>query len=613
MYETALRHYHEGRLTEAAACCSTILNQTPREFRTLRLLGQVRSKQGALADAAYILTAALGIGSTDIADVIVALNELATVEAAQQHYDAAFDYYCRALAIEPNNADTLYNYGNARYAAGQIDAAIAIYREGLSKQPDYAEMHNNLGNALRGIGELEEAAGSYRRAIALSPDLVQAYNNLGSTLCLLDRADAAVDCHRRAIEINPDDAASLVGLGHALHRLKRYDEAAEQFQQALRHHPDDVTALFRLGITLIASNRNEEAAVRLERVVAISPSYGEARMALGNALIGLNRYTEALQQYRDAGATMPDSAELKHNEAIALLGVGAWPEGWQRLEARFAITSLFPKPPFPDGAPYWRGETDIAGKTILLQAEQGLGDTLQYVRYVPLVAERGARVVLRVQPELRKLLADMTGADTVVTLNDPPPDAALVCAMMSLPLAFGTQVSTVPCDVPYLRTPPEYLTLWQTFLGARSRPRIGVAWSGRQHLPLRSMPLAALAPLLGRPDFEFHALQQEIPQVDRDWLAANPLLIDHSAELKDFSDTAALVEQMDLVVTIDTAVAHLAGALARPVWMMLPFSADCRWLLNRQDTPWYPTARLFRQKRNGDWDGVVAEVVGSLL
>ncbi len=353
MYGTALWHYHEGRLTEAAACCSTILNQTPREFRTLRLLGQVRRKQGALDEAAYFLTAALGIGSTDTADVIVALNELAAVEAAREHYDAAFDYYYCALAIEPNDARTLYNYGNALYAADQLDAAIAIYREGLSRQPDVAEIHNNLGNALRGTGKLEEAVDSYRRAI---------------------------------------------GLGDALYSHNRYDEAREQFQQTLRRHPGDVTALFKLGITLLASYRNEEAAVWLERAVAISPSYGEARMALGNALVGLNRHSEALLQYRESGATMPDSAELKFNGAIALLGIGAWPEGWQVLEARFAIASVFPEPPVRNNAPYWRGETGIDDKTILLQTEQGLGDTLQYVHYAPLVAERGAQVILRAGP-----------------------------------------------------------------------------------------------------------------------------------------------------------------------------------------------------------------------
>jgi hypothetical protein len=335
-------------------------------------------------------------------------------------------------------------------------------------------------------------------------------------------------------------------------------------------------------------------------------------MALGTALAGLNRHAEALDQYREAYAVMPDSLELQYNEAMALVATGAWPEGWERLEVRFAIADMSPLPQAVDKMARWVGESPIDGKTILLQAEQGLGDTLQFVRYVPLVAERGARVVLRVQPALGKLMAGMPGAERVITSYDNVTDVDMVCPLMSLPHAFATRVATVPATVPYLRAPMRYLQLWQALLGLRSRPRVGLAWWGRQHLPLRSMPLATLAPLLQRTDLEFHALQQEIPDRDRAWLAGNPGLMDHSAELKDFADTAALISQMDLVITIDTSVAHLAGALARPVWIMLPFSADARWLLDRNDTPWYPTARLFRQRRQMDWDGVVAEVVQAL-
>ena len=457
MYETALQHFNHGRLTEAAACCSAALNQTPCDFRTLRLLGQVRSRQGAFADASYILIAALGIGSPDPDDVVVALNELATIEAMQQHYDEAIGYYRRALAIAPDDTRTLYNYGNALYDAGQIEAAIGVYREGVSKQPDFAELHNNLGNALRAAGNVQEAADSYQRALTLSPDLVQAHNNLGGILYLLDRAEEAVECHRRAIAINQNDAASLIGEAIALHKLKKYDESSAQYQRALTLCPDDPAALLGFGITLTASDRCDEAAVWLRRAIAVSPADGAARMALGTAFVGLNRHAEAFQQYREAAALMPVSPELTHNEAIALLAMGAWPEGWRRLEARFAVTSFFPAQAFPEHFSFWHGEPGIEGKTILLQAEQGLGDTLQYVRYVPLVAERGARVVLRVQPRLGKLLADMPGADVVMTLYDNPPDVDLICPLMSLPLAFSTTVVTVPARVPYLRTPPDYV------------------------------------------------------------------------------------------------------------------------------------------------------------
>lgn len=612
MYATALRHYQAGRFVEAGAACGVILNRTPRDFRALRLLGMVHSRQGAFSDAAFFLTAALGSGSSDTNDTVAALNELATAELAQHHHDAAIDCFHRALLLQPGDAMTLYNYGNALYGAGQIDRAIAVYRQGLAAQPAFAELHNNLGNALRASGKLEEAIDSYRQAIALRPDLLDPHNNLGRTLCLLDRAAEAADCHRRAIETDPNDAGSQIDLANTLRSLGKYNEAGEYYRYALRLSPDNVLALLGLGMALTADYRHAEAVAWLQHAIAVNPAYGAARMAMGNALVGLNRHAEALMHYREARATMPNSPELTHNEAIALLATGAWPEGWERLEARFAVPGMFPTLKLPEQAPFWRGEPGIAGKTILLQAEQGLGDTLQYVRYVPLLAERGAHVVLRVQPRLGRLLAKMPGADKVITSFDEPPEFDLLCPLMSLPHAFRTTIEDVPAAVPYLRTPPEFQLLWQALLGARTRPRVGIAWSGRQHLPYRSMPLEVLAPLLRRADMEFHSLQMEMPEMDRDWLAANPVLIDHSAEQKDFADAAGLVAQMDLVVTIDTSLAHLAGALALPVWIMLPFSADCRWLLDRVDTPWYPTARLFRQPRDRDWQSVVDSVVQAL-
>jgi hypothetical protein len=264
----------------------------------------------------------------------------------------------------------------------------------------------------------------------------------------------------------------------------------------------------------------------------------------------------------------------------------------------------------PPDVPHWRGATEVAGRTILLQAEQGLGDTIQFVRYAPMVTALGARVVLRVQPGLRKILAWLPEVAAVLTFFDPVPAVDLQCPLMSLPLAFHTTLHTVPARVPYLHAAPEYLLLWEALLGQRRRRRIGVAWHGRQNRPSRSMPLARLEPLLRLPDLEFHTLQRDMPEEDRAWLAGYRTVADHTAELdKDFADTAAVISLMDLVITIDTSIAHLAGALGKPVWIMLPFSADCRWLLERSDSPWYPTARLFRQRRPGDWGGVVAEVV----
>ena len=538
-------------------------------------------------------------------------------EIAVQHHQAgrfaeAVAACQRALALQPNDAATLQTLGNALMAMQRVDAAIEAFRQGLFAQPNSAGLHLNLASALRTAGRLEEATVSYRSAILLRPERAQSHSDLGHVLCLLGRHEEAVQSYRQALAFDPDDANSLIGRASALLALKENEAACECFQRALRISPDDTTALYGLGCALLARFRHEEAVPYLERAAALRPGHSDTRAALGNALLGANRNAEALLNYRAAAENNEDVPGLQLNQALALLGIGAWSEGWQRFEARFSVPDVFPALDLPKDVRFWRGE-DIAGRTILLQAEQGFGDTIHCVRYAPLVAERGAKVVLRVQPELAKLAAEVRGVDTVLTSYDPAPAMDLICPLMSLPLAFGTEIATIPADVPYLKTPSPYRLLWQTLLGDRKRPRIGVAWRGQQHLPHRSMSLLHLAPLLQCADYEFHGLQKEMTEADREWLAATPLLIDHSAELRDFADTAAIAEEMDLVISIDTSVAHLAGALARPLWVMLPSSGDFRWLLDRDDSPWYPTARLFRQKRPGDWDQVVADVVRALL
>ena len=429
-------------------------------------------------------------------------------------------------------------------------------------------------------------------------------------------AAAAAVCHA-ILHRAPHDWLALRMLGGIHHREGTFDQAAQYIAAALQAAPretaDIVNLLNELAEALHGKRDLAGALDCYRRALKHDQRNAVALQNSGHVLVELNHHAEALEQFRLALTVTPDSPELRHNEAIAMLALGMWPEGWERLEARLQIPRLHLIDPVPADVPHWRGESCISGKTILLHAEQGLGDTLQYVRYVPLVAEHGARVVLRVQPELRKLLAGMPGADTVVTVHDAVPDVDLHCPLMSLPLAFATTTTTVPARIPYVSVPPEYQMLWQALLGRRQRRRIGLSWSGSQHLPARSMKLATLEPLLlARADLEFHALQQEIPEADRGWLAAHPVVADHSAAPKDFADTAALISLMDIVVSIDTAVAHLAGALGKKLAIMLPYNADCRWLLDRTDTPWYPTAQLFRQQRLGDWNGVVADVALAL-
>jgi tetratricopeptide (TPR) repeat protein len=408
-------------------------------------------------------------------------------------------------------------------------------------------------------------------------------------------------------------ALRLLGLAHGAQGA--YDQSGYFLTAALAAMPADsadaVGVLNELAALLCGQDDLAAAFDCYRRALERNPRDVTTLTNYAGALVHLNRHAEALALYRAALAITPESAELRTNAAVVLLAMGRWTEGWQVFEARLSLSEMFPPNRFPRDIPRWRGE-DITGKTILLQAEQGLGDTLHLVRYVPTVAARDARVVLRVQQDLGKVLAGFPGADAVVTNYDDVDDVDTWCPLMSLPLAFGTEITSIPSQVPYLQPPREYVWLWQTMLGLRRRPRIGIVWSARRYIPLRSMPLATLEPLLVRPDLEFHVLQKEIDEPDRAWLDRHPLVVDHSALLKDFADTAALISQLDLVLTIDTAVAHLAGAMARPVWLMLPFSADWRWLTDRTDTPWYPTARLFRQPRHRDWDAVVAEVIAAL-
>ncbi len=349
----------------------------------------------------------------------------------------------------------------------------------------------------------------------------------------------------------------------------------------------------------------------LRRAVALRPDMIEARSEMSPALCSLGRYAEALEQYRAAQIQQPDNWSARYLEALALIALGDWATGWELHEARWRSElgathrRLFARP-------YWLGETDLTGRTILLHAEQGCGDTLQFVRYVPLVAARGGRVLLEAQQGLAPLLADMPGVAGVITRGDALPPFDLHTSLMSLPRAFRTTLETVPADVPYIVPPTGRLVRWREHLGEPRTRRIGIAWSGTPSPWNRAIPLQLLRPIAERPDCELHTLQIEIWPADRAALHALPQIRDHSGALADFADTAALISLMDLVISIDTAAAHLAGALGKPTWLLLPVGPDYRWMLERTDCPWYPTMRLFRQPALHDWQSVVGRVIHCL-
>ena len=397
----------------------------------------------------------------------------------------------------------------------------------------------------------------------------------------------------------------------AAHR-GRHGDSAELATRALRLDPRHVEALCNRGAALRNLGRVQEALADYERALAIMPGHGPAHLNRGVALAALNRYEEAHASYDRALAIEPNDTRARFNRALArlvrgdLAGLADFEARWTGSDTQAGPRSL--------GAPQWSGQEPLDGKTLLLHTEQGFGDAIQFSRYVPQVAARGANIVLEAHAGLAPLLAQLPGVARTVVRGEPLPPFDLHCPLMSLALAFGTTLDTIPHDVPYLRAPEAHVERWRSRLGPRTRPRVGLAWSGSTTLKNdrnRTIALAQLAPLRAGP-FDFYALHKDIRASDEDALASGPPLTALAGDLVDFRDTAALVQEMDLVISVDTAVAHLAGAMAKPVWLLLPWSPDWRWLLERIDSPWYPTARLWRQPQPGDWGSVIENVAREL-
>ena len=398
----------------------------------------------------------------------------------------------------------------------------------------------------------------------------------------------------------------------ALHR-GRHEAALDLSTRALALDPHHVDVLCNRGAALRNLGRYEEALADYDRAIAANPGHGPAHNNRGVALAALNRHEEAEAAYDRALAVNAGDDRARFNRGLARLIRGDLARGLADFEARWTGSDTQAgQRPMP--APQWSGREPLEGRTILLHSEQGLGDSIQFARYVPQVAALGATVLVEAHGGLPPLLAQLPGVAGVFDRGAPLPPYDFHCPLMSLALAFGTTLATIPAAVPYLRAPPGHVERWRARLGPRSRPRVGLAWSGSTTLRNdrnRSIPLALLAPLRLLP-IDFFALQKDVRPGDADALRSGPPIAAYGDELADFRDTAALVELMDLVISVDTAVAHLAGAMAKPAWVLLPWSPDWRWLLDRTDSPWYPTARLLRQSQPGDWEGVVARLAREL-
>jgi tetratricopeptide (TPR) repeat protein len=532
-----------------------------------------------------------------------------------KRFDEALASYDRALALRPNFVEALYNRGNLLRELKRFDEALASYDRALALRPNFIEALQNRGHALEQLKRFEEALASYDRALALRPNFVEALFNRGNALRQLKRFEEALASYDPALALRPEHAEALSNRGLIFHELKRFDEALASYDRALALRPNFVEARYNRGVTLTELKRFDEALASHDRVLAERPDFIEALQHQGHTLEQLKRFDEALASYDRALAERPDHADAHFSEALCRLKIGDFDRGWEKYEWRWETEVQRPaKRSFTQ--PLWLGQEEIAGKTILLHAEQGLGDTIQFCRYVPLVAARGVRVVLEVQKSLQELMSSLDGVAHIMSRGDPLPDFDLQCPLLSLPLAFRTQLETIPSAVPYLRASPQALNNWERRLGPRDRPRIGLVWSGNPNPinpgdHIRSIGFNSFLSLLDI-NATFVSLQKDVRAADAMVLKDRSDLLHFGDELSTFSDTAALISNLDLVISVDTSVAHLAGALGKPVWVLLSFLGDWRWLLDREDSPWYPTARLFRQDATRAWDNVIARVHAAL-
>ncbi|HLH93695.1 MAG TPA: tetratricopeptide repeat protein [Xanthobacteraceae bacterium] len=505
--------------------------------------------------------------------------------------------------MRPSQLSPRFRRARRLHEAGELDAAEQLYAEILRRDPRHFDALHLTAMLHYQRGRLERAEKLLRAALALDPCRADAQGDLGLVLLAAGRAQDAVPCYEAACRIAPEDADTHNGLGVAWLRIDRIAEALASFDRALALCPDHVGAFGNRGNALLKLNRVHEAIASFDAGLRIAPKH--ARL-LTNRAIALRRIDcprEALMDVSRARACTPDFAEARFVESLIRLTLGDFAAGWEAYEHRWA-TAAFAAHRRKLARPLWLGDRPLAGKTILLYAEQGYGDTIQFVRYAPRVAALGARVVLEVQAVLARLLAASLPVE-VVAHGRPLPEFDLQCPLMSLPLALRTTLSTIPADIPYLAPPAEKAQAAPPADDrAPGRPlRIGIAWAGD---PLhkndlnRSLQLAKLRPLFDLPQIEFTGLQQEISAGDAELAHALPQL-SLAGPFADFAATATAIAPLDAVIAVDTAVAHLAGAIGKPLFLLLPYGADFRWLRGRSDSPWYPTARLFRQHAFGDW------------
>lgn len=519
----------------------------------------------------------------------------------------------KVLSVRPDFAEMWLSRGSVLSDLKRYDDALSALNRALSIRPEFAEAWFGRGSVLSDLRRYDDALSAFDRALSFRPDFAEVWLGRGSVLGDLRRYDDGLSAFDRALSIKPDLAKAWLGRGNLLIDLKRYDEALSDLDRALSIKADLAEAWLGRGNALNDLKRYDEAFAAYDKALSVKPDLAKAWLGRGSALGELKRYDEAYSAYAEAQRLQPNLAEAHFNEGFQRLLLGDLERGWDKYEYRWDTRQyLASKPRFAQ--PLWLGDCPIRDKVIFLHSEQGLGDTIMACRYVPMVAALGARVILEVKPALASLCRGLEGLSHLVVAGDAVPEFDYHCPLMTLPLAFKTRLETIPANVPYFRLPPDKIEHWRQRLG-QARFKIGVGWAGNPDFPKdhnRSILLRNILPILSVPGAQYFSIQKDLRDGDEEVLSGMPDLVHLGPEIGDFQDTAAIMSSLDLVISSDTSTVNLAGALGRPVWILLAANPDWRWLLDRSDSPWYPTARLFRQNTSGEWGTVVYEARSAL-
>ena len=541
-----------------------------------------------------------------------ALHLLGVLCFHAQQPDAAVEWIGRAVQQAPK-AEYLLSLATVLERQGRLEDARQHYSRALSLKPDDAGLWNHLGNLLWQLGHKDEAARNLQQALKLNPHYWEAAHNGGMLLLELGRHAEAIRCFDVAETLNAGSAALYQMRAVCLSELNRFDDAQADYEKSIALDPHLAETHNNLGLLHWRFGRLEQAFACFDSALALRPTFHAVLNNKAVILLHLQLLDDAFATLHRSLAAAPDDAQTLFYLATLQLLTGDFERGWLAREARWRLPSVG----LVDrnfAQPLWRGDQPLEGRTILLHSDEGLGDAIQFARYVPLVAALGARVILEVEPPIQQLLGGITGVAECINRSSSPA-FDLHCPLGTLPLAFGTRLDTIPFAQGYVPLPAAArVKAWENRLGPRDRLRVGLVWAGNpdhKNDHNRSTTLRMLAPLLDC-HVQFVSLQKGIRDQDRALLGQHPDIVDLTQHLTDFSDTAALISCLDLVISVDTSVAHLAGALGTPVWTMLPFNPDWRWLLNRDDSPWYQSMRLFRQRERGDWANVVDSVCREL-